>query len=287
MKSANAALIALFASGNQFLMAELFTITLSSGSVLTYTTYDADIVANGYTYSSSGPIIERTKSKVSVGMEVDSLTLSVFPGPAHMIGSLTWSYAAATGALDGASIRIDRAFMSSGTTVIGTVNLFTGAASEVQMTRSQIEITVNSPLDLLNVQMPRNIYQAACLHALFDSGCGLAASSYAVAGAIASASTASVLQTSLSQATGWFDLGVLTFTSGLNSGVSRTIKSYVKSGSSCTITLIKPLPYAPSAGATFTAYPGCNKLQGTCSGKFNNIVNFRGMPYVPVPETAV
>jgi hypothetical protein len=40
-------------------------------------------------------------------------------------------------------------------------------------------------------------------------------------------------------------------------------------------------------GADFLAYPGCDRLQATCSGKFANLPNFRGCPFIPVPETAV
>jgi uncharacterized phage protein (TIGR02218 family) len=287
MKSANAALQVLFASGNQFLMADLFKFTLTNGTVLTYTTYDADIVANGYVYSSSGPMIERTKGKLSAGVEVDTITVDIWPSPSHMIGALSWTYAVATGALDGATVRIDRAFMSSSTVVAGTVNVFTGIVSEVQMTRSQIEIIVSSPLDLLNVQMPRNLYQAGCLHSLYDSGCTLSAAAYAVSGAITVAQTASLLQSGLSNITSWFDLGYVTFTSGANVGVTRTVKSYTNFGGYSQLNLITALPAAPAVGDTFTAYPGCNKMQLTCSSKFNNLTHFKGFPYVPIPETAL
>jgi hypothetical protein len=32
-------------------------------------------------------------------------------------------------------------------------------------------------------------------------------------------------------------------------------------------------------------YPGCDKQQATCRGKFANLARFRGQPYVPAPET--
>jgi len=48
-----------------------------------------------------------------------------------------------------------------------------------------------------------------------------------------------------------------------------------------------PLPFAPNAGDAFTAYPGCDKTQNTCTAKFNNLANFEGFPYVPAPETAI
>ena len=46
------------------------------------------------------------------------------------------------------------------------------------------------------------------------------------------------------------------------------------------------LPAAPSAGDTFTCYPGCDRALLTCTNKFGNQVNFRGYPYIPSPESA-
>jgi hypothetical protein len=49
--------------------------------------------------------------------------------------------------------------------------------------------------------------------------------------------------------------------------------------------LAEPLVFAPAPGDQFVVYPGCDKLQRTCQFKFNNILQFGGMPYVPQPET--
>jgi hypothetical protein len=49
--------------------------------------------------------------------------------------------------------------------------------------------------------------------------------------------------------------------------------------------VVFPFPYVPEAGDTFNLVPGCDGRQVTCSAKFNNIVHFRGYPYIPVPET--
>ena len=43
------------------------------------------------------------------------------------------------------------------------------------VTGTEVQLTINSDLELLNVQMPRNIYQDQCLHTVYDAGCGLVA----------------------------------------------------------------------------------------------------------------
>ena len=78
--------------------------------------------------------------------------------------------------------------------------------------------------------------------------------------------------------------GQILFTSGANAGLLKAVKSYAGQF----FTFNSPLPFVPNAGDLFTAYPGCDKTQATCSSsKFNNLVNFEGFPYVPAPETAI
>lgn len=80
---------------------------------------------------------------------------------------------------------------------------------------------------------------------------------------------------------GTFDQGTITFTGGPCAGLSRTIKAGDGSG----LTLAYALPQAPAIGDPFTAYVGCDKTMATCAGRFNNLAQFRGFPFIPVPET--
>jgi hypothetical protein len=81
---------------------------------------------------------------------------------------------------------------------------------------------------------------------------------------------------------GWFDLGTVTFTSGANTGVSRTVKTY-QPGS---LAFSLPWPNTPAPGDTFTAYAGCDKQQSTCNSKFANVAHFSAEPFVPAAESA-
>ncbi len=85
---------------------------------------------------------------------------------------------------------------------------------------------------------------------------------------------------------GWFDDGLLTWTSGVNSGLSNQIKHW--DGTSLTFSLplfAAPEGGSPSTGDTFQIAPGCNHSSdpstGDCFNKFNNIINFRGEPNIP------
>jgi len=128
--------------------------------------------------------------------------------------------------------------------------------------------------------------QPGCRHTLFSPGCTLNSASWAVGGTVAVGSTVSTVLATLGQAGGWFSLGRIVFTSGINNGNSRSVKLHT-AGAPASLALIAPLPAAPAPGDTFTVYPGCDKQQATCGGKFGNVLNFGGQPYVPQPETAL
>jgi len=76
---------------------------------------------------------------------------------------------------------------------------------------------------------------------------------------------------------GYFDRGVITFTSGPNTGLSQEVKSYVTGQ----LTLILPMPYTVAVGNTYSLIAGCDKSFPTCRDRFDNVVNFRGEPYLP------
>jgi hypothetical protein len=81
-------------------------------------------------------------------------------------------------------------------------------------------------------------------------------------------------------ADGWFDGGVVTWETGDNAGATVEVRTWVADPGIATLFL--PAGYAPAAGDLLKIYPGCTKrLLEDCKAKFNNVINFRGEPYVP------
>lgn len=281
MKTASDALLVLLNSSQQFQMADLYQITMVNGTVLRFTNYDVNVIDGGNTYLANSVLIERSRVRTVLGVEVDTLDLTINPHPNDMVNSMTFLKTCAAGMMDGASLVMRRAFFDNTGFNIGSFINFSGRIADMHMTRSEVSMTVKSDLELLNVKLPRNLYQAGCLNTLYDGNCGLSRAAWGVAGTVTSA-TKTTLNCGISNAAGYFDLGYIVFNTGALAGVRRTVKSY----GTYNFTLLNPLPSAPAIGDTFTAYAGCDHSQATCTSKFSNVIHFRGFPYIPVPETA-
>lgn len=282
MKTATRELIDLLHGSDEFLMADLFRITLSNGQILRHTNADMPVVWDGQTYEAHKLIIKRGATRVAVGLDVDSNTLEIAAEPDYRLEGLQWSEAALGGALDGARVVIERIFFNDWATPVGAVVIFSGRVSDVSGSRSAVKVDVKSDIELLNVSSPRNIYQAGCMRTLYDGGCKVNREKFTVNGRVtANSTTGTELACNLTQADGWFNQGVIKFTSGRNAGLSRTVKEH-KGGR---LSFALRLPFPPQSGDVFKIYPGCDKRQETCGKKFDNIVHFRGFPYIPAADT--
>jgi uncharacterized phage protein (TIGR02218 family) len=291
MKPASTALQNLLAN-RQFFAADLYTFTLIGGTALRYCSGDRDITAGGHLFTAQGPRIDRKDNKAKchwkIGVEVDTLLFDVMPQAMDMVNGLPFLAACVQGAFDGAELQLERAFMATyGDTSVGTVIMFVGRVAEIDLGRAVATFTINSHLELLNLQLPRNLWQPGCVNSLGDASCGVSLPSFAAGGITAAGSSASVIAASLAQATSYFDQGKVTFTSGANAGLTRSVKSWV-AGSPGRIALLAPFPNAPAAGDAFTIYPGCDKTLGAngCA-KFANTARFKGYPFIPTSDTAV
>jgi uncharacterized phage protein (TIGR02218 family) len=267
-------------------VADLFTITLSTGTVLTYCDVDQPVAWNGYVYLANSLLVSGLKYKGSCGLNVDKQDITIAARSTDTLGGIAFLQALQQGAFDGATIQREKAFFSSwqvgnsGQLVpIGTVILFVGRVSEInEIGRTTAKITVASDLVLLDLQMPRNLFAPTCQHVFCDSGCGVASGSYSSVGSVTSGSSLTTIW--WSDATAAYAQGTIVFTSGANAGVSATIKNAAAGA----LQLAYPLPNLPSIGDAFTAAQGCDHTQATCQSKFANLARFRGFPFVPPPQ---
>lgn len=304
MKSASNATLAIIASG-KWLLADLYDLTLITGQSYHFTNFQVPLTAavfpsstkNTYT---TGLIITRDTMTLKVGTEAGNLKLSVSPqgdspNAPVLIGGYPILQAARYGFLDGATLRYSKLFLKHPAlgaqldTSQGAVGWFLGQIQEPTIDRLSLELSIDDALSYLGTQqMPRVLWGAGCFHEVYDAGCTLLKSAFTSTGTIASVGDNAHYTSNLTQADDFFDLGVLTFTGNVTpglAGVSLNVASFKHASGSFAMRF--PAPKLPAVGDTFTVYPGCDKQQPTCSGKFNNLIHFGGQPYIPVPETTL
>lgn len=286
MKDASPTLKTFLAARNPCVKANLYTITLSDGStVLKWTDADIDLLIDGQTYSRMK--ISDAGSKSAVGAQVDTLSIDISAQDETVSGVPLIRFIRRNG-LDGALIKVERAvYPNWGEAIVGRYTRFEGRFSRAtDVSNTSANLTVASHTEVLNTDLPPDVYQGSCLNRLFDTNCGLVKASYKATGTVTNSPTptAAVFDTTLTAAAAYYERGFIVFTSGANAGQRRAIKGQTVGG---LLTLAFPLPAAPASGDAFDIYPGCDLLKATCSGKFNNLLRFRGQPFIPVPEAAI
>jgi uncharacterized phage protein (TIGR02218 family) len=128
------------------------------------------------------------------------------------------------------------------------------------------------------------LYSASCRADLGDTRCGVDLGPLTVSDAVDSVTSQRQFAcAALVEADDYWKGGLVSFTSGLNTGLSMEVRAYTVG----VVTLQQPMPYTIAAADTFDIRPGCDKALATCRDTYNNVINFRGEPYVPGIDTVL
>jgi uncharacterized phage protein (TIGR02218 family) len=80
----------------------------------------------------------------------------------------------------------------------------------------------------------------------------------------------------------FYSYGMVTFLTGLNTGISREIKSNPKPiGGQADLRLQEAFPFTVAAGDTARLEAGCDRTLGVCNSRFSNVINYRGENLIP------
>jgi uncharacterized phage protein (TIGR02218 family) len=258
-------------AGELTTLAYLVQITRTDGTIKGFTTFDQNLTLGGVTYKACGALTPSALESTS-GLSTDNLEV--------------------TGILDSDDIeaadieaglydhaRIDMFACNWADLTQGTVQLRRGWLGEVLLSGGHYVAELRGLHDLLQ-RVVGDYYTPECRYDLGDSRCTIDLAPRTVTGAVTSVTdNANFTDTTQTAATGIYNYGKLSWTSGANNGLSMEVKSW--DGTAQLFTLWLPMPNAVAPGDAYTVYPGCDKRFATCQGTFNNAVNFGGFPYVP------
>jgi uncharacterized phage protein (TIGR02218 family) len=304
-------LIAWLAANKNCMKADLFAITLPTGTVMYATEGQLDVtVASGTSgWTGATTTFKATQygrwqrgvftSEAAFDFKANTMDLVCVPQPTTTYPGLASTgilAAAANGLFDAASITVYTAYFPAG--LYGTIpaggieTKFQGTITSVKaINRVKVEFECADPLYLANQKVPNRTFQPACPWSFCDSNCTLSAANYTVAFTAKSGSTQYVLLpvSAFSQAAGYFTEGVVTCTAGNNVGLSQTVKLHASGN----LTLMNPWLLPVESGDTFSVIAGCDKTMTACGGRVqangtavNNLINFGGTPFVPPSSSA-
>lgn len=279
------ALVALLNSGAPLNKADLYTLTLLDGTVYRWSGSDVALRGNGQVWV-LGPGLKRPGLRLVIGSSADDMTVTITDNIGTVINGQKLLAFIRAGGLYGARIQVDRAFWGEADAgPIGALMWFAGTVSVPGGDRYSATLTVQSDMIRLAVMVPGEVYRPSCRNTVYDSACKVVRTSFTATGASTTTTdaTRNTFGHSMPQADGYFNLGTVEMTSGANAGLYRSVKTHTSSS----LSVLLPWSFPVVAGDTFSIVPGCDGSQATCTTKFSNLPNFRGHPYIPVPETVI
>lgn len=253
--------------------AMLWKVTRADDQVFGFTNYDQDIELAGVSYeAASGFTASAIESSASLAVpngEVQGFLDSTAITEADLLAGL-WDFA-----------QVEVYLCNPDDLTQGTVQLRRGWLGEVRLGRGTFTAELRGMMQALQQQVGR-IVAPACDADLGDARCGVdldVLTNGRVTATVDSAASARLFTTAaLTQATGWFAGGLVSWSTGANAGRSMEVKTFTLGGA---VELVLPMPSAIVAGDEFTISAGCDKTLATCKAKFANAINFRGFPHLP------
>jgi uncharacterized phage protein (TIGR02218 family) len=269
MKSISSAL-AQHLAGEVTTLATCWQITRRDGIVLGFTDHVRDLEIDGVTYRAASGYT-RTAIRGTANLAVDNLDVeSVLSSDGMTEEDLR------AGKYDFAEVRLflvnyqdlGQGILKLRRGWLGKVTIRDGMyVAELRVMTQRLQMTVGE------------VYAPDCSADLGDARCGIDLTALEESGAVGTVLGATAFETTLAQATGWYDGGELTWTGGANAGRTVAVRSW--DAATSMLSLFLPALYPMQVGDAFTIRPGCDKSFATCQAKFDDVVNFRGFPHVP------
>lgn len=259
-------------AGESLTTCTLWKVTRRDAVVLAFTDHEQPITFAAVTYLPTSSY-DAGAVQTSAALNVDDVSLV---GLLAVDGITAASIEA--GVWDGAQVEISEvnyADLSMGANVLRV-----GEIGEVQRNGDQFTAELRGLMQSLQNNIGR-IVGPSCDADLGDARCKVNLASLVVSGSVTTlGSTRAFTASAMAQAAGYFSYGVVTWLTGLNTGLRMEVKVFAVGG---VFALQLDMPNPIGLGDTFTAVPGCNKIGrlGDCKVKFNNYVNFRGFEDLP------
>jgi uncharacterized phage protein (TIGR02218 family) len=266
-------------ASNVMAIAACWKLTRKDGTIMGFTNHDRDLTFLGVTYEAASGFAPGAL-KSTAGTQVNNLDLKGMFSSARITQSDVM-----VGKYDGA--RVELMFVNYNDLPDGTggkapLVMETGFFGEISMGEDRFETEFRSLLHIANFHVGQKCSQG-CRAILGDAMCGVNLAPFTFTGAVTSVTNNRVFASTdaaiAGKATGYFQFGKITMTSGNNNGYSREVKLFTTGTG--VIELNEAFRLAVQIGDTFSIIKGCNHTRQMCHSDFANIARFQGEPYIP------
>ena len=268
MKTATAQLTAHIA-GETTTLATCWKVTRKDGAVFGFTDFDRDLTIDGLVYQARTGYTRSAIHAIS-DLSVDNLDIeSALDSDALAAPDLR------AGIWDNAEVLI---FLVNWNALSqGKIILKRGTIGQIELKDTVFKAELRGLTQALSQQIGE-LYTPDCRADLGDKRCQIALAALTVASTVtASTDHYGFSDAARTEADGYWNSGLITWTSGANIGRKMEIRSFA----SGVFDLFLPMPSEIAVGDGYAAQPGCDKSFSTCCSRYNNAVNFRGEPHVP------
>lgn len=263
-------------------------IERTDGEVFAYTDHDEPVIYDGTTYRSCVGFAGSATELGSVIGEVGNMEIA---GALTDLGiSVEDVYG---GLFDGATVDVYLIDWRTGESPTLVRRIGGGTVGKTTQSGKRFVMEALSPSAYLKQKPLLEVVTPSCRFDLGSTRCGVDLDALKVTGVVTGTYTDAnndavvrrkFIDVTRSEGEGYFAEGIITWTSGANSGHRSKVKSFGESGDSPStyiVTLWEPMVFPIEVGDTYEMTPGCDKLFDTCRNKFDNGINFGGFPHVP------
>jgi uncharacterized phage protein (TIGR02218 family) len=264
-------------------LAACIRITRADAEVFAFTEHDRELTVSGQTYK---PLLGE-RSKVAAA---EDLSIPNFDVAAVIDDDDLTEDDLASGLFDSASCELFLVnWQSPGD---GTIPILKGSLGEVQRAGAAFTADLRGLMDRL-AQAVGEKTSPSCRFVLGDENtCKADLTNFTTTGQVEEVTDRRTFTASFANLptggpppdSGFFDnAGVLTWTSGANSGRKHLVRRHEEGGSpGSALQLYLPAYHDIGAGDTFSVHAGCDHIiTGHCRTRFDNVPNFGGEPHVP------
>lgn len=249
----------------------LWKLTLTDNTVMGFTDHTVDITYDGVSYESEAGYMP---SAISYTIDTDVSNLDI---TGLLDSGFITQLDLELGKYDYAEVVVY--LINYMDTSMGDILLKRGWLGEIEIHNEKYTVELLSLMEALHSSELCNIYSPNCRAILGDSKCGVNLTSFTTSGIVNVVNSSIEFTTNLTAINDYYNNGLITWTTGDNDGSTMEVKDFTQT--SGIVTIFLPMPYTIVAGDTFTIYPGCDKSLTTCGSVFNNVINFRGEPFLP------